>query len=468
VLRRVPLPLALLLVVATVQALAWIVLLPALQGPDEVSHFTYTQRIYERHTIPWTPGGGSADAAGPYSQEVAVASSAGGVGPLAANVTARPLWTRADERAWSIAAKGADRGNGGYTSALRNPPLYYLYEVVPYALGAGGTFWDRQLLMRLANVPLLLVAIVFTWLLAGELLGRRRPLQFLATAIVAFVPQLMNIVATVNPDIALVAIWSAALYVMTLVVRRGITRPLLVWLVLLNVIGGFTQPRSVTLLIPSVIAVLLVLARERDWRRVTPLTAGVGAVVLVGLVTLAWAERGVGSVREFVSYVWQFYLPKLGFMTTTIGPPSYDVHSGFVDRIFGTLAQLEVGLPPTLDDIAWWTARLGLLAVVVALIVKRRAVRANAAVAVVLVTAMWTLVLGLHLVAYRTMIGEPSDPIITGRYLLPFVALLGIAVAIVADVLPRPARAVYTGLALAAGVALQLISLGLLMDRFYA
>jgi hypothetical protein len=66
------------------------------------------------------------------------------------------------------------------------------------------------------------------------------------------------------------------------------------------------------------------------------------------------------------------------------------------------------------------------------------------------------------------MLETPGDPIITGRYILPFVALLGIAVAIVAHVLPRPARALYSGLALAAGVALQLISLGLLLERFYA
>jgi 4-amino-4-deoxy-L-arabinose transferase-like glycosyltransferase len=387
VLRRVPLPLALLLVVAALQALAWIVLLPPLQGPDEVSHFTYAQRIYERHTLPWRPGGGSSGPAAPYSDEVHIAMSDGGIGPLAANVAARPLWTRADERAWAIAGKGAARGNGGYTSALKNPPLYYLYEVVPYALGTGGTFWDRQLLMRLANLPLLLATLVFTWLLAGELLGRRRPLQFLATAVVAFVPQLLNLVATVNPDSALIAIWSAALYVMTLVVRRGVSRSLLVWLVALNVVGALTQPRSVTLLIPSAIAVLLALARERDWKRVTPVTTGLGALVLFGLVTLAWAGRGTGSVREFLSYIWQFYLPKLGFMTPTIGPSTYDVHSGIVDRIVGGFAQLEIAPPATLDDVVWWAVRLGLLALVVALIVRRRAVRANAGVAVVLVTA---------------------------------------------------------------------------------
>jgi hypothetical protein len=66
------------------------------------------------------------------------------------------------------------------------------------------------------------------------------------------------------------------------------------------------------------------------------------------------------------------------------------------------------------------------------------------------------------------MVDLPGDPIITGRYLLPLVALLGIAVAVVATVLPAAARAAYTGMVLAAAVALQVISLGLLLERFYA
>ena len=455
-----------MLVIATIQALAWIVLLPPFQGPDEDSHFTYVQRIWERQTIPWHPGSGVV-VGQQFSDELRIALFEGGMGPLRGNVAARPLWTRPDEQIWSRAARGADRENGSYTSALRNPPLYYLYEQVPYGLGSAGTIWDRQMLARLANVPLLLIGLVFIWLLAGELLGRG-PLQFLATAVAAFLPQLFNEVATVNPDIALVAVWSAALWLMALIVKRGLRRPWIVALVLLNVAGALTQPRSVTLAIPSALAILLALGRERGWRRVTPLRAGIATTAAFLLVTFAWAAMGKGGIREFGSYLWQFYLPKLGFMNVTIGPPAYDVHLGFVSRLFGTLAQLEVVLPHNIDQIAWWTVRLGLAALVVALVVRRDAVRANAALAVVLTTALVTLLLALHLIAYRSMLGNPGDPIITARYLLPVVGLFGIAVALVATALPRALQAVYSGLVVAVGVALQFISLGLLLERFYA
>ncbi|MEA2425489.1 MAG: hypothetical protein QOH13_1899 [Thermoleophilaceae bacterium] len=466
-LRRVPLPLALLLATATILSVAWIVLMPALQGPDEVSHFTYVQRIAERHAIPWTPSGGTTDAGGTYSSEVNTVLSAGGIGPLTANVAARPLWTRADERLWSRVAKGADRRDGGYTSALRNPPLYYLYEVIPYELGSGGSFWDRQLLLRLANIPLFLIALVFIWLLAGELLGRGM-LQDLATASAGLMPQLLNIVATVNPDVLLVAEWSAALYLMTLVIRRGPRLRLAGPLAAVLIAGGLTQPRSLPLLVPALMAVLLGAARERGWRRVSPALLGWGALAIYLPVVLIWSARGTGSVRQFVSYVWQFYLPKLGFMQTTIGPVDYDLRKGFVDRIYGTLAQLEVILPRDLADVLWWVTLGGLALLVVTLVVRRRELSRNAAVAVVLVTAMWSLLLALHLIAYRAMITMPGDPIITGRYLLPLVGLFGIAIALIGSLLPRVARAVYAGVILGAGVALQIVSLGLLLERFYA
>ena len=57
--RRVPRPLLVLVVVAVVEALTWICVMPPLQGPDEVNHFAYTQKIVEAHTIPWEALGGA-------------------------------------------------------------------------------------------------------------------------------------------------------------------------------------------------------------------------------------------------------------------------------------------------------------------------------------------------------------------------------------------------------------------------
>src|SRR5205085_10853664 len=134
-----------------------------------------------------------------------------------------------------------------------------------------------------------------------------------------------------------------------------------------------------------------------------------------------------------------FYLPKLSFMQQAIGPSEYHWQKAFTDRLWGAFAQLEVVVPNDLRDFLHTAAKVGLVLLVVALVVRHRAVRRNAGLAVVLAAAVVSLVLALHLIAYRSMIDFAGDPIITGRYLLPLLPLFGVAVALVAAAMPRRA-----------------------------
>ena len=57
-LRRLPAPLLALLAVTALEGLAWLVAMPAFQGPDEGRHIAYVQKIADAHTIPWRSGHG--------------------------------------------------------------------------------------------------------------------------------------------------------------------------------------------------------------------------------------------------------------------------------------------------------------------------------------------------------------------------------------------------------------------------
>jgi hypothetical protein len=74
----------------------------------------------------------------------------------------------------------------------------------------------------------------------------------------------------------------------------------------------------------------------------------------------------------------------------------------------------------------------------------------------------------LHVSSYTTMLINPGDPVITGRYLFPLLSLLAIAVTVVVAALPRRIGAFATGALVAAGLVLQLSGLGLAFVRFYA
>jgi 4-amino-4-deoxy-L-arabinose transferase-like glycosyltransferase len=475
-LLRAPAPLLVLLVVAVVEAVAWAVVLPPLQGPDEISHLAYVQRIVENHDIPWQPNGESGTPTSPYSTELGVASVETGVDELAGNVAARPQGTKLDERQWDATEARfgrAERRNGGFTSAMKNPPAYYLYSAVPYALSSGLGLFDQMFVLRLANIPLLLAMIVFTWLLAGELFGRRRGLQTLATAVVALQPQLVQLAAVINPDVALSAIFTAGLYLSVRVLRRGLTARRVAGLVALCALAGLTHGRGLALIAPVVAALALRLWRDR---RPAGRHLGRGGIAAVAAAAVAAAgafayvaTNGVltsPSVRQLGSYLWQFYLPRLSFMNP-IGP-DYGIRDVLVERYYGGFAQLEVGFQPGVYDRLWVATLVGAILVVGRLVARRRTILKDWDVAVVLAIACIGLLALLHAVAYRSLAGGSGDPVIAGRYLLPLAALYGCAVAFVATWLPRRGCAALCG-ALAAGFCVvQVASLTTMFARFYA
>ena len=475
-LRRVPAPLLLLLVVCVIEALAWCVVVPPLQGPDEISHIAYVQEIVEGRTIPWKPRGDDGAGGPPYSSELLATEVLSGASALYANPAARPAGSAVDERLLDVEEERfgrAERSNGGFTSALKNPPAYYLYSSMAYAATSPLGILDQAFFMRLANIPFLLITVLCVWLIAGELLGRRRWLQTLAAGAAALQPQLMNVTATVNPDIQLVAVWSLALYLMIVILRRGLTPRRAAALLALCLLSGFTHGRGITLVVPALLALGLAGWKARrpnayvSPRRVLAL-GGLGALAGGAVITFIAISGHLttAAARQFGSYLWQFYLPIPDFLTL-LGP-DYGFREITVERMFGGLAQLEVGFSPWVNNAIWW----GLIAVAVsaaiALYLDRGALwRAWDVAAVLIVAVVATLGL-LHAVGFRSLAFGSGDPIIAGRYLLVFVALYGTAIALAVSWLPRRVGVAAGGALMAVLLLLQLGAFGLTLERFYA
>lgn len=476
--RRVPKPLAVLLAIALVEGVAWCIALPPLQGPDEVSHFAYVQTIAETGSIPWRSSP-SANPGNAYSTEVAVAGLCSGITGLAQNLSARAPASVVDERICfadlNRLPHGA-RSDGGFTSADKNPPLYYLYESAPYLVLRHSTFFTRSFVMRLANLPPLLALVVFTWLLAGELLlglPRGPALRVLATVAVALNPQLTMMAATINPDLLLAALWTAGLWLSVAIVRHGLTRARVGWLIAVCALAALTHGRGLAL-IPAAALALTVAAwqRRRPTGYAAAMSAGAGVLAVLGgtYLLLRYAVKDdvtLSRVRGFLSYVWQFYLPRLGFMKPTIHP-GYGVRQAFIDRFLGTFAQLEVTFSPATLDFLSRAAEVTAVAAIIGLGVHwRRLARVPWVIAVLAVGAVGYLSM-LHAVAYSSLLEFSGDPIITGRYLLPLLALYGVGIAVALSWLPRAMSAALTGATVAGLAVLQLGAMAILVERFYA
>jgi hypothetical protein len=334
--------------------------------------------------------------------------------------------------------------------------------------------------MRLASALLILLATVFTWLAASELFAATWP-RLIATGCVAFLPQLTSLGATINADAMLVAVWSAFTYTALRLTRRGPSVRGLFALAALAAASLLTHGRG-TAIVPAFVITLVVLCVQRRpslVQAVRLLAPALGLLVAVFAVYRLFLAPGAGAyggevvlapsggltLKGFIGTTWQFYLPKLPFMAPRIGPP-YGYHQVFIETFFGRFASLEVLYPPGVYALIQVAAFFGLITLAWALATRWHAVRARWGQLVVLIAIAGSMIALLHLASYRSLVGS-SDPLITGRYVLPLATVFGLTVAFVLTSLPRRVGAVLGTLVVTSLLALNLVGLMLTFTRFY-
>ena len=173
-------------------------------------------------------------------------------------------------------------------------------------------------------------------------------------------------------------------------------------------------------------------------------------------------------MREFFSYVWQFYLPRLDSMSAQLGPP-IGYRQIFVQQYFaGVFSSFEVYFPYAIYDVVQVAAFLLLILAYTLVVLRPRALLAHwPKVAIVAGTGLSMLAL-LHFASYRALVNGSDNPLVVGRYLVPLSPVFGAAVAAVVAGLPRR-----WGTALGVVVCVGLLTLsiggiGLSVGRFYA
>lgn len=476
-----PAPLGWLLVAVAVLGLAWAFLTPAWQAPDENSHFAYVQALGERFDLPGDPDRTI------YSTEHGIAISAVNSDQVAGVLQTKPEWSEQAYQRWR--ARGSDlperlrQDGGGPNPASSNPPLYYLYSSAAYRAAESGDIFDRILAVRTAGLLWPLVVTLGAWLLAGELFGRDRLLQLAVAAVAGLVPMMSFISASVNPDGMLYAAWTLFLWLGVRALKRGLDAPTAAALGAVAGIAVVVKATSYALM-PGLVLVLVLGAwrlRPRSLRRLAAIVGSAGAALAATLgvwvliarsldraASTQLAGTGSGAGRDFnqlASYLWQFYFPKLPFQEpfpSSTGLPVYDV---FLKGAWGSFGWLEVVLAEPVY-VALAVVTVGTFAAAgVALWRGRRSIDLRIALFLVLVAG--TLLAGLHWTEYHFVIGGNPN-FMQGRYVLPLVALGGAALAKALTLVPRVWRAPGVAMAIGLLVALQLYSLGLVLQRYYA
>jgi Predicted membrane protein (DUF2142) len=431
--------------VACLSAASWSIVTPPFQTPDEPSHFAYAQLLAETGRLPTSGASNYSPAEDAVLEalehlEVRFKPATGTISSAAQQrsleaVLAQPL---------------ARHGAGGAGVAATEPPLYYALEAVPSILASGGNLLDQLTWMRLFSALLAGVAVLFVYLFLREALPAAPWAWTVGALGVALYPLLGFMSGSVTPEALLCAVSAALFYCLARAFRRGLTPRLAVAIGTLTA-GGFLTKLNFVGLAPGVALALIVLTRRaartsgRSAYRSLALAAAIGAspVYLYAIVNvlsnhagLGLASSGIGitakqgSPLDELSYIWQFYLPRLPGMATDF-PGISPLRQLWFDRTVGMYGWLDTFFPEWVYNVALIPAALIAALCARTLYLYRAALRRRApelAVYAVIAVGVPALVGADSYLEYPGRSGGYSEP----RYLLPLAALFGAVLALAA------------------------------------
>jgi hypothetical protein len=361
-----------LFVIAALNFTCWALITPPFQSPDEVDHFAYTQSLVQRGDKPVN---------NPQSRLLRWS----GAENLALEDTS--LWTDhqvGDTKAPWLSAQARDyeedervlrpsrSDGGGYTTSAAHGPAYYLALAPAYLATEHASIFSQLTLMRITSALLGALVVLFTYLLARELAPRRPWLAVLAALLVAYEPMYGFVSGIVNNDVGVNATAAALELLLIRLLRRGITVP---W-------GALTG--AVLILLPNVkgtglslypVAGLVFLValwryhRRSDlwgWAALAAAAVGLGelAAHVLNPALAAGAAGGAGAgpsaigsnanavhealhhLPDYLSYLWQVFLPRLPFMTAHFPSSVYPGFVIFIERGWGAFGWYDVFFPP--------------------------------------------------------------------------------------------------------------------------
>jgi 4-amino-4-deoxy-L-arabinose transferase-like glycosyltransferase len=474
---------------AFLNASIWSVVMPAFNAPDEAAHYAYVESLGEHHRLPYkdpTKPGGS------YSAEALLA-----IQYTALHVTQHPEiklpWTNLEQRQWAKANANArqrrpDLVGGGYTAARSYSPFYYVIDLPAYLAVKGSDVFTRLGLMRLVSALLAGLTALAAFFFVRELFPTRTWAAALGGLAVAFQPMFAQMGGAVNNDVLLFLMATIELYVLARIWRRGMSLANAVAAGTVLGLGILAKPTMIAF--APVVAAMFLYVLVRDRWRARSIAAWTGAALapfalllvlnygvwgasggLSGSSASTTPERGTAHLSEFLSYLWQWYLPRLPFMysefwSRTYEHVSFPLYDLFFKGFWGDFGHLEIDYPGWVYGIliACSIAVLALVAYAAVHAKLRRDVLAAGLLLGVLPVVMTALLVNVR--AYLSLI-ESNEPFAQGRYLLQTVAVLGAALAAAAVGLgERRGRALAAAMVVSLA-AFNMFSLGLVLLRFY-
>jgi Predicted membrane protein (DUF2142) len=443
-------PGAAILLVAFLNAASWALITPAFNAPDEPSHFSYAQYLAETGHAPSHEPNGKPE----YSTDEVLGLNAVDIYSQVALPEGRPPWLAVDQRAWerelTVVPHPADNGGGATVAASPHQPAYYALLAPAYLAVSSRSTFSQLTAMRLVSALLGAIVALCAFGVVREVLPRHPAAAVAAGLLVAFQPMFGFISGAVNNDNGVNAFAAISLYLTIRALRRGLTwrtglalglalaaTPLMketgyeIYPAVAVGLAGILWRRHRLADLGGFAALAGALVAMRVvWSALQPVFypsvnghLPAGGIVASGALTLA--ERMPG---RFLVYLWELFLPRLGFMGSLF-PPGWPFKAVYVVRGWGAFGWYTWTFPNWVYNvIVLAMAAVALLALCTA--VRERPALRKRVFEVVVIALFPVCVLVAVEAAFFAPNGGRTVVAEQGRYIFPAIAALAaIAVA---------------------------------------
>jgi len=300
--------------------------------------------------------------------------------------------------------------------------------------------------MRIISALIGALTVVFTYLLARELVPGRRWLAVLPALLVAYEPMYGFISGAVNNDVGVNAGAAALEWLLIRMLRRGLTIP---WGVLTGVVLiALPVVKGTAYSLYPVAAIITLLALWRHHRRSDLLGWGGLAAGIVLMHELSMRVSGVfepsggntpglGSTATatsaaaehplgYLSYLWEVFLPRLPFMAPHFENAGWPAFTIFVERGWGAFGWYDV-LFPHWVFLVILAAMLAVPVLGVVVLLRERAVLRRRALELAVLLAFPIAVVAGFEAAFYTSGSRPAIAEF-GRYAFPAIGPLAVLV----------------------------------------
>ncbi|MFH1038456.1 MAG: phospholipid carrier-dependent glycosyltransferase [PVC group bacterium] len=268
-----------------VLGIAYIIVIPPWQSPDEPTHFEYA-KVLALGAAPWAP------LPSPDLQEKIIVS-----------LDRHDYWRYVqEERPSTLPATFRETPFlfSAPTQIGKNPPLYYLLASLVLRLSPSLSVETELYRLRILSLLFTILTVGLVGAVAAEIFGSSSPVCPAAAGIVAFLPQFMVIGTSVSPDPCINLFGAASIYLVLRFQRTGFTLSRTMFLLLWYGLGLLVNYKCLILLsaLPGVMIIHFFLHRPRtlSFKKVMIWFGVIFLVFLVAYSGMVWYYSAIARV----------------------------------------------------------------------------------------------------------------------------------------------------------------------------